>query len=151
GVVTGLSDPDAIAAAHRRLAGLASEHGGVVLAEEMARGDLELIVAVHRDGVVPALVIGLGGVWTELLGDVAVVPLPADAPRIERALATLRGGPMLTGGRGRAPLDVGAVARLAERIGALLVERSLALVECNPVLVATDGAVALDAAIRLAG
>ncbi len=151
GVVTGLSDPDAIAAAHRRLAGLASEHGGVVLAEQTAHGDLELIVAVHRDGVVPALVIGLGGVWTEILDDVAVVPLPADAPRIERALATLRGCPMLTGGRGRAPLDVGAVARLAERIGALLVERSLALVECNPVLVATDGAVALDAAIRLAG
>jgi len=47
--------------------------------------------------VVAALVIGLGGVWTEVLGDVVVVPLPADAARIERAVRSLRGSPLLTG------------------------------------------------------
>jgi acetyl-CoA synthetase len=153
GVVIGLSDPDQIADAHRRLQNLAAEHGGVVLAETMAHGELELIVAAHRDGVVPALVIGLGGIWTELLSDVAVVPLPADAHRIEQAITQLRGAPMLTGGRGRPPLDLQAAAHLAQQIGELLIERELAVVECNPVLIATagSGAVALDAAVRLGG
>ena len=74
-----------------------------VLAERMAAPGVELIVAARADAIVPALVIGLGGVWTELLDDVAIVPLPADAARIERALRSLRGAPLLTGGRGTAP------------------------------------------------
>jgi acetyl-CoA synthetase len=153
GVVVGLTDPVQIAGAHGRLAEIAAEHGGVVLAEALAEGELELIVAAHRDGVVPALVIGLGGIWTELLGDVAVLPLPADARQIERAIRTLRGAPILTGGRGRPPLDLRAAAQLAQRIGELLIDRELTVVECNPVLVAKagGGAVALDAAVRLAG
>jgi hypothetical protein len=112
---------------------------------------VELIVAAHTDGIVPALVVGLGGIWTELLRDVAVIPLPADAPRIERAIATLRGAPLLLGGRGRPAADVSAAAGLAAQVGALLLERGLTTVECNPVLVGEPGAgaVAVDAAIRM--
>jgi succinyl-CoA synthetase beta subunit len=58
---------------------------------------------------------------------------------------------MLTGGRGRTPLDLKAAAQLAQKLGELLIERELAVIECNPVLVATHQAVALDAAIRLTG
>ena len=153
GVAVNLTHPDEIVAAHRRLADIAAEHGGVVLAEAMAQGELEMIVAAHRDGVVPALIIGLGGIWTELLSDVAVLPLPADARRIEQAIRQLRGASMLTGGRGRPPLDIAAAAQLAQQVGELLIERELAVVECNPVLVAKagSGAVALDAAVRLGG
>ena len=100
------------------------------------------------DAIVPALVLGLGGIWTELLDDVAIVPLPADAARIERALRSLRGAPVLEGGRGRVPCDVGAAARLAQRVGELLLDRALELIELNPVLVSSSGAVVADAAIR---
>jgi acetate---CoA ligase (ADP-forming) len=79
---------------------------------------------------------------------VAIVPLPARAARIERALRTLRGAPLLMGGRGTAPVDVAAVARLAERVGEVLVEESLELIELNPVVVRPDGAVAVDAVVR---
>jgi hypothetical protein len=98
-------------------------------------------------------VIGLGGIWTELLDDVAVIPLPADAARIERAIATLRGAPLLLGGRGRPEADVPAAARLAARLGDLLLEAALATVECNPVLVgeAGRGALAVDAAVAVRG
>ena len=71
-----------------------------VLAERMAAPGVELIVAARADAVVPALVIGLGGVWTEMLGDVAIVPLPASAARIETAVRSLRGAPLLTGAEG---------------------------------------------------
>ena len=49
-----------------------------------------MLVAIRRDGLVPVLVVGAGGVHTEQLDDVAVIPLPADAPRIAEALETLR-------------------------------------------------------------
>jgi acetate---CoA ligase (ADP-forming) len=60
-------------------------------------------------------------------------------------LRRLRGGPLLTHGRGRPPLDVGAAARLAALAGELLLDGDLALLELNPVLVHERGAVAVDA------
>lgn len=153
GVALGLRTAGEVRAAHRDMAALAVAHDATLLIEQMASPGVELIVAAHRDGIVPALVIGLGGIWTELLDDVAVIPLPADAARIERAIATLRGAPLLLGGRGRPEADVPAAARLAARLGDLLLEAALATVECNPVLVgeAGRGAVAVDAAVAVRG
>jgi acetyl-CoA synthetase len=137
-----------VRAAFRRLRSLRAGAGAVVLAETMAAPGVELIVAARADAIVPALVIGLGGVWTEVLGDVAIVPLPAGATRIEQALRSLRGAPLLTGGRGTAPVDLAAAARIAERCGQILLEQSLELIELNPVLVGPAGALAVDATVR---
>ena len=114
----------------------------------MGEPGVELIVAARRDAVVPALVIGLGGVWTELLDDVAIVPLPASAARVEAALLRLRGAPLLTGARGRVPVDLAAVAELAAEIGRVLLDLDLELIELNPVLAGPGGAVAVDAVAR---
>jgi acetyl-CoA synthetase len=148
-VALGLDDERAVRDAQRRLEALAVNHGGVVVAERMVPAGLELIVAAHTDGVVPALVVGLGGIWTELLHDVAVIPLPASPERIADALRGLRGAPLLTGGRGRPRVDVDAAARLAARVGETLLADGLATVECNPVIAGLHGAVAVDAAIRV--
>jgi acetate---CoA ligase (ADP-forming) len=135
--------------AYRRLAELADRTDGAgVLMERMAPPGVEVIVAARRDGVVPALVVGLGGIWTELLDDVAIVPLPARAPRVERALRSLRGAPLLTGGRGRPPADLGALAKLAVQVGETLLDAGLDLLELNPVLAGEWGAVAVDATAR---
>ena len=139
-----LRDEAEVRSAYRRLSRL----GASVLVERMATPGVELIVAARTDAVVPALVIGLGGVWTEVVDDVAIVPLPASAARLEQALRSLRGAPLLTGGRGRAPVDLGAAARVAARVGELLIEDALELIELNPVLVSTEGAVAVDATVR---
>ena len=139
-----LRDEARVRSAYRRLSAL----GASVLVERMATPGVELIVAARTDAVVPALVLGLGGVWTEVLDDVAIVPLPATVTRIERALRSLRGAPLLTGGRGGAPVDLTAAATLAQRVGEILVEDGLELVELNPVLVSPEGAIAVDATIR---
>ena len=147
-VMVGLDTEAAVRAAGAAMAPLADEHLGSLLVEEMAPGGAELLVAAHRDGIVPALVVGMGGIWTELLDDAAVIPLPASSRRIESALGGLRSAPLLRGARGRPAVDVAAAAALAQRVGEVLVERDLEAVECNPVLVAATGAVAVDAAIR---
>lgn len=139
-----LRDEAHVRSAYRRLSAL----GATVLVERMAPAGVELIVAARTDAVVPALVIGLGGVWTEIVDDVAIVPLPADTDRIERALRSLRGAPLLTGGRGAAAVDLTAVATLAQRVGEVLIEDALELIELNPVLVGPVGAVAVDATVR---
>ena len=65
-----------------------------MLVERQAPPGLELLVAARRDAVVPSLMVGLGGVLTEALADVARVPLPADPSRVEAALRGLRGAPL---------------------------------------------------------
>jgi acetate---CoA ligase (ADP-forming) len=148
----GLRSEAEVRSAFARLAALplalSGDAAASVLAERMAAPGLELIVAARADAIVPALVVGLGGVWTEMLGDVAIVPLPASAARIETAVRSLRGAPLLTGARGSAPVAVAAAARLAERVGEILIEESLDLIELNPVFVSPDGAVAIDAIAR---
>jgi hypothetical protein len=113
----------------------------------MAPG-VELLVAAGTDGIVPALVLGLGGIWAELLDDVVIVPLPADGARIERALRSLRGAALLFGARGGEIGALGDLVTLAQRTGQLLAEGALELIELNPVLVSAAGAVAVDAAVR---
>ena len=104
----------------------------------MAAPGAELLVSARADAVVPALVVGLGGVWTEALADVAVIPLPATPERVEAALRGLRGAPLLTGHRGRPALAIGAAAQLAARAGDLLLDAGLELLELNPVIVGVD-------------
>ncbi len=131
-------------AAHRRLAELGVE-GAAIIVERMAAPGAELLVAARADAVVPCLVIAVGGVWTELVDDVAIVPLPATAERVEAAIRRLRAAPLLTGGRGRTQVDVAAAARLAVAVGELLVGYGLELLELNPVLVHEQGATVVDA------
>jgi acyl-CoA synthetase (NDP forming) len=143
----GLQSAADVRDAHRRLAALGVEDAAV-LVERMADPGLELLVSARRNAVVPALAVGLGGIWAEIHDDVAIVPLPASPERVERALLSLWGAPLLTGGRGHTPLDIRAVARLAAGVGELLVERGLSLIELNPVVVYERGAVAVDAVAR---
>jgi acyl-CoA synthetase (NDP forming) len=146
-VALGLDDERNVRWAYRDLV-RGNGHHSRVLVEAMAPPGVELLVSARRDAVVPVLTVGLGGVWTEAFGDVAVIPLPADAQRVERALRSLRAAPLLTGGRGGAPVDLVAAAALAARAGALLLEHDLELIELNPVLVNARGAVAVDALVR---
>ena len=139
-----LRSADDVRAAYRRLVALGVE-SAAVLVERMEPAGAELLIAARRDAVVPALVVGLGGVWTEIHEDVAVVPLPASPQRVEAALRSLRGAAILTGGRGGTPLDLAAAARLGSQVGDLLLSEGLGLLELNPVLVHEHGALAVDA------
>ena len=135
----GLREAADVRRAWRRLAQLDGDAD--VLVEAMAAPGDELIVAVRRDAVVPALVVGLGGTWAEVLDDVAIVPLPAGPGRVERALRSLRGAPLLRG-------DLSAAAEVAACLGTLALDHGLELLEANPVLVHRRGAVVVDAVAK---
>ena len=144
-----VADEPTLRSEYRRLAAIDGHPtSSAVLVERMAEGAVELLVAARRDAVVPALVIALGGTWTELLDDVAVVPLPADPERVATAIRSLRGAPLLDGARGRPALDVDAAASVGAAAGRALLDAGLDLLELNPVLVGRRGAVVVDAVAR---
>ena len=104
---------------------LARDARGHVLAERMAEpGRRAARRGADATGWCRRSSLGLGGIWTELLDDVAVVPLPATPERVERALRSLRGA---AGARRRARARTrstsAAAARLARTVGELLLER----------------------------
>ncbi len=148
----GVVGTDDARAAFDRLRSIDGHHDSPVLVEQMQAPGVELIIAARRDSVVPCLVVGLGGLWVEAVGDAAVIALPADAARVEAAIRSLRGASMLTGGRGRPPVDLAAVVDVAVKVGQLLIDEHLMLVELNPVFARPAGtgpaAVAIDAVIR---
>jgi acetate---CoA ligase (ADP-forming) len=124
---------------------------GIVVAE-MVRGGVETVVGLSQDPVFgPTVMVGLGGVFVEVLGDVAFRVPPFDRDEARRMLAELRGWPLLAGARGRPPADVDAL------LGAVMAIQSLGMelagtvreVDINPLLVRDDGqgVVALDALV----
>jgi acetyl-CoA synthetase len=147
----GLEDEPAVREACARLLALPEAKGSTLLVEAMVNGDAELIVAARRDGVVPALMIGLGGIWAEALDDVAIVPLPAGPERVDKGLRALRGAAALGGERGGPSLDIAAAATFASGLGELLLKEGLDLIEVNPALLGRQGCVAVDAVARRRG
>jgi acyl-CoA synthetase (NDP forming) len=121
----------------------------VLVVEQMVPAGVEMFVSAHRHGVVPVVVVGMGGVWIEALDDCVVIALPASQSQVVQALrAKLRMSERLFGGRGQGSVAVDRLAQLAADIGKLLIDGGYELIELNPVLVDEHDAVAVDAVIQ---
>jgi acyl-CoA synthetase (NDP forming) len=148
GVMLNLRNRDDVARAAEKLGQIAPD----LLVERMVTGAVaELIVGLKADpqfGI--ALVIGAGGILTELLKDSATLLLPTDRSEIERALRSLKVWRLIEGYRGKAGDQaavieaIEAIARFAAAHDGLIEE-----LDVNPLLVLPDGAVAVDALIRM--
>jgi acetate---CoA ligase (ADP-forming) len=117
--------------------------------EHMAplRQGVELIVGCRRDPRFgPLLLVGLGGIFTEVMGDVAMALAPIEEAQAERLLRSLRGASVLMGVRGRPPLHIAAAARVAAAVSRYFARHpELSDLEVNPLLVTPEGAIGLDA------
>ncbi|WP_369148483.1 acetate--CoA ligase family protein [Streptomyces sp. R44] len=147
GVALRLPDRDALLAAYRRMhARLGAPSYSVEAMADLSDG-VELIVGVQRDPRFgPVAMIGLGGVLTETLRDVAFALAPVTAGSAEQLLRGLRTAALLDGVRGRPAVDVTAAAAVIARVTEVAAAHpEIAELEVNPLLVRPDGAVALDA------
>ncbi|MGH3096520.1 MAG: acetate--CoA ligase family protein [Streptosporangiales bacterium] len=118
-----------------------------VLVAPMRTGGIELLVGVTVDPTFgPVLAVGLGGVWVEVIRDVALRVLPVQRPEVLRMLDELRGAPLLRGFRSHQSADLDRVADAVVGISeaALLLGTDLVAVEVNPLLVDGDIVEALD-------
>ena len=150
GVVLNLTTPQQVQAAADAMSAITDE----VLIEEMIAGAVcELIVGITRDpqfGLV--LVIGAGGILTELLADSAALLLPASLSDIDRALGSLKVARLIDGYRGKAG-DRAATLDAIETIARFAMNNATTLEELdiNPLMVLAPGkgAMAADALIRI--
>jgi acetyltransferase len=124
-----------------------------VLVSEMARGVEALIGVVNDEGFGPTVVLGLGGVLTEVLKDVTFRIAPFDLETARDMIAELRGSRLFDGYRGSPPADKEALARTLVQVSrlAMALAPRLKEMDINPVFVgpAGQGVVAADALIAL--
>jgi len=156
GVELGIADADELRAAARRIhEAVAAAAPGVAPAglsvQPMAAPGTEVILGITQDQQFgPVLMFGLGGVFVEVLKDVAfrVVPLePRDASEMIREI---QGFPVLEGFRGTEPADLAAIERMLLQLSEFAeAHPEVAELDLNPVFARADGAIAVDARIVL--
>lgn len=119
--------------------------------EEMAApaDGVEVIVGGRNDERFgPLVMVGLGGIFAEILGDMAIALAPIGAETAEQLIRELRGAPLLTGARGRPAVDVASLASAVAAISAAVAAHpDLAELDVNPLIVSPSGPLALDARI----
>lgn len=122
-----------------------------VLVEKMASRGLELAVGAKRDPKWgPVLLVGLGGIWMEALGDVRLLPTDLAELAIVEELHKLQAAKLLHGFRGAPAVDVEAVAHAAAIIGRLMrTVPEIEEIDINPLVAHArgQGVTALDALI----
>ena len=140
-------------AAESILAGARSHYPEAeLLVMEQVHGSLELIVGFRRDEQFgPAVLVGLGGLWTEHLDSVAVRMGRIGRDEAAEMLDETVAGRMLRNARG-GPVSVGGVVETICQLADLGSDYpSITEVDLNPVLVSPEGAIAVDALVAIEG
>ena len=150
----GLENSDSVQRAYKemlsrvRMAKPDADIEGVLVQKQM--NGVECLLGISRDDQLgPTLVMGLGGVFVEILADVALRIPPISAAEAHRALESLKGAKVFTGVRGAPPADIDALADMAARLSWLAYDLrdDIAELDLNPVMVLPEGqgAFAVDA------
>lgn len=145
------SDDDVRQAAEALLAAARPDDGEVgVLVGPMARGSRELIAGVHRDAQFgPCVMVGLGGVLAEAVGDVAFRLVPIEPVDAEEMLDDLSTQALLGPFRGEPPVDRAAVAQVVLGLSQLAeTHADVVTVDVNPLVVVDGKPVAVDALVE---
>ncbi|HAN86787.1 MAG TPA: CoA ligase [Firmicutes bacterium] len=151
GVVLDVSSVEAARDTWRRLMSIDEATG--VLVQPMIEGTELIVGAAREEGFGTLVMFGLGGVFTEVLGDVKFALAPLGMEESERMVDSIRGRRLLDGVRGGRGVDVGAVADMIARVGLLVSDfPEIVELDLNPIkgygseLYAVDARIIVDAA-----
>lgn len=119
--------------------------GGGLLVQPQLAG-VEMIVGAVRDSSLgPVVMVGLGGIWVEILNDIAFALVPIRHDEAVALISGLEGYPILSGARGTPPVSLDRVAHVVVQVGQLVAEHpEITTLTLNPVLVTGTDAVAVD-------
>jgi succinyl-CoA synthetase beta subunit len=158
GVALGIRTEEQARAAYRNLVSRA-EMAGVkqgsglrgVLVQEMVSGGSEFILGGFRDpGFGPAIMFGLGGIYTELFKDASFRLAPVDEDEARRMVLETKASALVAGFRGAPPLDLDMLCRTIARLSEMMAEsEEIVEFDINPFVVLPDRCLALDALFRL--
>jgi acetate---CoA ligase (ADP-forming) len=139
-VVLGLNSPDDVEAQGKRLLGLAKGSANL-LVQEMVQGSEILLGARTDPQYGPFMIIGLGGIFVEVLKDVAVRLLPVFEKEAWAMLKELKGYKVLEGVRGQPPRDTAALVKAMVGLSDifLIYRDHLSDLEFNPIMLRAEG------------
>ena len=123
-----------------------------VLLEKMVPNGVELIIGLQNDSQFgPSIMVGLGGIYTELFKDVSFRVLPITKNDALKMLESLRGKDILRGFRGSKPINMDMLSEAIVNIGTLGVDMAgkYESIDFNPVVLYPDGYFVVDAKIIL--
>lgn len=161
GVILNVADADAArtafaniaanASSYARAQGLPPEERAATVSPMLSAPVAELLVGAYRDPQLgPVLTVGAGGVWVEVLRDVAHRVLPVDADELASAIGELKVSALLAGARGGATTQLRPIVKAAAAVAKCVMQwPDVAEVEVNPLFVYPDRAVPVDARVVL--
>ena len=123
-----------------------------MLVQAMAEGRREMVLGMKRESAFgPCVMVGLGGVMTEVFRDTAFRVAPFDNVEAMDMIDELRCRSLLEAFRGEAPADLDTLCRTASAVGRIAKEiPAISEIDINPVVVSPNGKiVAVDALILL--
>jgi len=154
-VKLGLGDASAVREAAEALLGARSKDDGdaKLLVCKMVGGRRELIAGLVRDPQFgPCVMLGVGGIFAEVVGDVAFAVAPLAESDAEDLIGALRYGKLLDAFRGEPAVDRRKLVNVLEALGRLGAERpDIRSIDVNPLIVAGDTPVVIDALVELEG
>jgi acetyltransferase len=150
GIALDLQDAEAVRAAFARMVG--GDETRAVMIQQMAPEGREVIVGAQRDPQFgPLLMFGMGGIYVEVLKDVAFRLAPLCERDAREMVAETAAGQLLEGVRGEAPGDLDAVVETLRRVGQLVADfPCIAELDINPLIVGQVGAGAWAVDVRMA-
>lgn len=139
------------ASAYARTRGLPEEDCAAIVSPMLAPPVAELLVGACRDPHLgPVLTIGAGGIWVEVLRDVAHRVLPVDELEVEAAVGELKVSALLAGARGVPAVRTEPIVKAAMAVAECVMRwRGVAEAEVNPLFVYPDRVVPVDARVAL--
>ncbi|WP_322510500.1 acetate--CoA ligase alpha subunit [Chloroflexus sp.] len=158
GVRVGLSDATAVRDAfelieYRARKYVPSARIWGILVQEMVRKGREVLVGVSRDPQFgPLIAVGMGGIYVEVLKDVAFRLAPLSVEEVREQIRSIRAYPLLRGVRGEPPADIAAIEETVLRVSQLVTDfPEIVEMDINPLVVhhEGEGAIVLDARIIL--
>ena len=109
----------------------------------------EVIIGVKRDGQFgPVVMFGIGGIFVEVLNDVAFRIAPIDKQEAEKMITDIKSKNILEGFRGAKPANISELASMLANVSKLAYEnKHIAEMDLNPVMVNEKTATVVDARI----
>jgi len=122
-----------------------------MLVQPMVAGIGEALIGYRVDPAAgPLVMVAAGGILTEIYRDRALRLAPVDLAIAREMIGEVRAFKALAGFRGRPKGDLDALAQAIVAISQMAADPSIAEAEINPLIVRSDGVVAVDALVKLA-
>ncbi|TRZ48198.1 carboxylate--amine ligase [bacterium] len=135
------TEADLEAAFKRIRSATATVKDAAYLVQELVKGERELVVGMIRDPQFgPCVMFGLGGIFTEILGDVTFRPAPLSEADAGEMIGEIKGHKILGAVRGMAAVDIDALVACLISMGRIGVEQEdIQAIDVNPLIIQDSG------------